>query len=119
MSWKGLKKFWLLYYMNTSSEMHSKSLFKRQVITSDSLYYHNSSKLIGFSFMEKYADLQRIWHTVLIVGIKVVHMEFIWLSLITEQNLIILDTWSDFSRDAHYRKEVVGIPDCLPVHVSC
>lgn len=108
MSWKGLKKFWLLYYMNTSSEMHLESLFKRHVIASDSLYYHNSSKLIGFRFMEKYANLQRIWHTFLIVGIKVVHTEFIWLSLITEQNLIILDTRSDFSGDAYCRKEVFG-----------
>lgn len=112
MSWKGLKKFWLLYYMNTSSEMQLESLFKRHVIASDSLYYHNSWKLIGFRFMEKYANLQRIWHTVLIVGIKVVHTEFIWLSLITERNLIILDTPSDLSRDAYNRKEVVGMRDC-------
>lgn len=55
--------------------------------------------------MEKYANLQGIWHTFLIVGIKVVHTEFIWLSLITEQNLIILDTGSDFSGDAYCRKE--------------
>lgn len=117
MSWKGLKKFWLLYYMNTGSEMHLESLFKRHVIASDSLYYHNSSKLIGFRFMEKYANLQRIWHTFLIVGIKVVHTEFIWLSLITEQNLIILDTRSDFSRDAYCRKEVFGMCDCLSVQM--
>lgn len=57
--------------------MHLESLFKRHVIASDSLYYHNSSKLIGFRFMEKYANLQRLWHTVLIVGLKVVHTECI------------------------------------------
>lgn len=62
--------------------------------------------------MEKYANLQRIWHTVLIVGIKVVHTEFIWLNLITERNLIILDTPSDLSRDAYNKKEVVGTSDC-------
>lgn len=117
MSWKGLKKFWLLYYMNTSSEMHLESLFKRHVIASDSLYYHNSSKLIGFRFMEKYANLQRMWHTVLVVGIKVVHTEFIWLTLITEQNLIILDTWSYFSGDAYYRKEVFGMCDRQFKHI--
>lgn len=117
MSWKGLKKFWLLYYMNTSSEMHLESLFKRHVIASDSLYYHNSSKLIGFRFMEKYANLQGIWHTFLIVGIKVVRTEFIWLSLITEQNLIILDTRSDFSGDAYCRKELFDMCDCLSVQM--
>lgn len=117
MSWKGLKKFWLLYNMNTSSKNRLESLFKRHVIASDSLYYRNSSKLIGFRFMEKYANLQRIWHTFVIVGIKVVHTEFIWLSLITEQNLIILDTWSDFSRDAYCRKEVFGMCNCLSVQM--
>lgn len=45
------------------------------------------------------------------MGIKAVHTEFIWLSLITEQNLIILDTWSDFSGDAYCRKEVLGMCD--------
>lgn len=51
------------------------------------------------------------------MGIKVVHTEFIWLSLITERNLIILDTWSDLSGDAYYRKEVVGMRDCLSVQI--
>lgn len=62
MSLKGLKKLWLFYYMNTVSGMHFESLFKRHVIASDSLYYHNSSKLIGFRFMEKYANAQRTTH---------------------------------------------------------
>ena len=49
------------------------------------------------------------------MGIKVVHTEFIWLSLITEQNIIILDTWSDFSEDVYWRQAALGERDCLPV----
>lgn len=45
--------------MNPVSEMHLEFPFKRHVIASDSLYYHNSSKLIGFRFTEKYANVPR------------------------------------------------------------
>lgn len=55
---KRVKVFWLFYYTNPVSEMHLEFLVKRHVIASDSLYYHNSSKLIGFRFMEKYANVQ-------------------------------------------------------------
>lgn len=59
---QGLKKFCLLYSMSPASRMRFESLFKRHVIASDSLYYHNSSKLIGFRFMEKYANAEGATH---------------------------------------------------------
>lgn len=62
LSRKGLKKFGLFHSANTISGMQFESLFKRHVIATDSLYYHNSSKLIGFRFMEKYANAQRTTH---------------------------------------------------------
>lgn len=59
---QGLREFLRFYCMNTVGEMHFESLFKRHVIASDSLYYHNSSELIDFRFMEKYANAQRTTH---------------------------------------------------------
>lgn len=57
-------------------------------------------------------QIYREWHTFLIVVIKVVHRDSIWLSLITEQNLIILGTCSGFSGESNWRKEIFGIHEC-------
>lgn len=71
---KGLTKFGLPEDTSAVGGTRFESLLKRHVIASDSLYYHNSSKLIGFRFMEKYANAERTTH-IPHCGVKVVHSE--------------------------------------------